>query len=286
MNKLEKRQIADKLAEYCTRFAGKNDKGQNKAANSLKGVSAATITQILSENWELVSDAMWRNIASQTGYSFAEWHSVETTDYRILHKLLNDAKTDYQVFAITGAAGTGKSFAMRRYSEANKQVYMLTCAEYWNKKQFLQELLEAMGRDCAGCTISEMMGAAVSELLRQENPLIILDEADKLPDHVFYLFITLYNQLEERCGIVLCATNYLEKRIQRGISLNKKGYNEIHSRIGHNCIPLNGASARDITSICVANGITDKEQVKGVIDDSEGDLRRVRRKIYALLKSL
>jgi EAL domain-containing protein (putative c-di-GMP-specific phosphodiesterase class I) len=38
----------------------------------------------------------------------------------------------------------------------------------------------------------------------------------------------------------------------------------------------------DITSICIANGIDDNRLVKEVIEDSEMDLRRIKRKIYAL----
>jgi DNA transposition AAA+ family ATPase len=281
MNNSEKRQVAEKLSDYCSRFGSRN-----RAAASLKGVSSATVTQVLNDNWEQIADSMWRNIASQIGYTRREWNGVETTNYRILHQLLTDAQNDAQVFAVVDAAGAGKSFACRRFAESGKNVYMLTCAEYWDKKRFLRKLLETMGKECSDSSIGEMMETAISELLKRELPLIILDEADKLEDHVLHLFITLYNRLEDRCGIVLCATNFLSKRIRRGVSLNKKGYNEIHSRLGRNCIQLNGVSAKDITSVCVANGVSDREKIREVIDDSEGDLRRVRRKIYALLKSV
>jgi Cdc6-like AAA superfamily ATPase len=281
MNNSEKRQIAEKLSEYCSRFGS-----QNKAANSLKGVSAATITQVLNDNWDLIADTMWRNIASQIGFNTREWKSVETGDYRILQQLLCDSKEDAQVFAITGDSGTGKSFACRSFTEHNKNVYLLKCASHWNRRLFLEELLGVIGKHSGGYSLSEMMKIATTELLKQDRPLLILDEADKLDNHVLYLFITIYNELEERCGIVLCATNYLDKRIRSGRSYNRKGYNEIYSRIGHNCIALNGLSSKDITSVCVANGVTDKELIREVIDDSEGDLRRIRRKIYAIKKRL
>lgn len=92
-----------------------------------------------------------------------------------------------------------------------------------------------------------MMAEAVRTLKIQDRPLLILDEADKLSDSVLYFFITLYNHLEDECGIVLCATNHLEKRIVRGIKLNRKGYSEIWSRLGRKCVPLKGVSAADVT---------------------------------------
>lgn len=277
MTTINKEQIKIKLAEYCTRY-----ESQNKAANSMKGVSSATISQVLNNNWELISDEMWRKIATQINYNDNQWEIVETRDYRLLTALLSDAQINSNVFAVTGDAGTGKSLALKSYTESNMRVYALSCNEYWNRKMFLQELLSAMGKDYSGYTVGEMMFEAVRGLKVQEKPLIILDEADKLSDQVLYFFITLYNQLEEHAGIVLVATSHLEKRIKRGIKLNKKGYTEIYSRIGRKFIELKGTGSTDVRAICLANGIESASVIKEIWEDCEGDLRRVRRKIHAV----
>lgn len=276
MENLKKQQIANALRTYCERYAS-----QNKAANSLKNVSAATISQMLNGNWELIKDDMWRNVATQIGYKDERWATVETSNYTHLISLLDDVKNNSLVMGITGDAGTGKTYTCKQYAESNRQVYLLCCNEYWNRKLFLTTLLSALGRDYTGFTVGEMMEEAVRTIKMQESPLIILDEADKLSDQVLYFFITLYNQLEDECGIVLCATSHLEKRILRGIKLNKKGYNEIWSRLGRKCVPLKGVTAADIASICHVNGITDRTSVESVIDDCEGDLRRVKRRVHA-----
>lgn len=277
MTTINKNQICEKLAGYCARY-----ESQNKASNSLKGVSSATISQVLNNNWELISDEMWRKIASQIGYAANGETVVETRDFRLITALLTDAQDNSNVFAVTGDAGTGKSLALRNYSVTNKRVYMLQCNEYWNRKMFLMELLSAIGKDYSGYTVGEMMFEAVKSLKTQEAPLVILDEADKLSDQVLYFFITLYNQLEDHCGIVLVATSHLEKRIKRGIKLNKKGYTEIFSRIGRRFIELKGVGSTDVKAICIANGIDDARTIKEIYEDSEGDLRRVKRKIHAV----
>lgn len=279
MESIKKQQIANALRTYCERY-----ESQNKAANSIKNVSAATISQMLNGNWELIKDDMWRNVAAQIGYKDEKWEAVETNDYRRMMALLDDVKENSLVMAITGDAGTGKTFACKQYTAMHRQVYLLCCNEYWNRKLFLTELLTAMGRDYTGFTVGEMMHEAVRTLKMQETPLLILDEADKLSDQVLYFFITLYNHLEDECGIVLCATNHLEKRIKRGIKLNKKGYNEIWSRLGRKCVPLKGVSAADIAAICEANGIVDSKDIDGIIADCESDLRRVKRRVHAIAK--
>lgn len=277
METIKKQQIANALRAYCERY-----ESRNKAANSMRGVSAATISQMLNGNWDLIKDEMWRNVAAQCGYKDEKWEAVETGDFRRITALLEDVRENSLVMAITGDAGSGKTFACKQYTAAHRRVYMLCCNEYWNRKTFLTELLATMGRDYTGFTVGEMMHEAVRTLKVQESPLLILDEADKLSDQVLYFFITLYNHLEDECGIVLCATNHLEKRIRRGIRLNKKGYNEIWSRLGRKCVPLKGVSAADIAAVCEANGITAAKDIDGIIADCESDLRRVKRRVHAI----
>lgn len=277
MNHLKKEQIVNCLFEYCDRY-----ESHSKAAKSLKEVSSAIISQMLNDNWDLISDKMWRNVATQIGYKENKWELVETSDHRILKHFLQDAKDNSLVLAITGQAGTGKTFTVKHFQASTKNVYALSCAEFWNKKQFMSEVLISMGKDYKGLGIGEMVHEVVYELKTKENPLLIFDEADKLIDAVLYFFITLCNQLEDECGIILCATNHLQKRLKRGLTLNKKGYQEIWSRIGRKCIELKGVSAADIVAICAANGVTNQKDVQEIISDSESDLRRVKRKIHAV----
>lgn len=272
-----KNQVKEKLVLFIAQKGS-----QNKAANSLNGVSSALLSQIMNDNWESISETMWRNVASQIGHSSKEWVCVETTDFKIISQFLNDAQQNANVFAITGDAGSGKSKTFELYIQDNKNSYLLSCAEYWNRKEFLVQLLTAMGVDYSGFTVAEMMNEIVKKLKSQQDPLIILDEADKLPDTVLYFFITLYNRLEDHCGIVMCATDHLSKRISKGIKLNRKGYKEINSRIGRKFIELKGVNFTDVTQICIANGVEDSKSIKEIFNDAEGDLRRVKRKIHAV----
>ena len=279
MESLTKQNITLTLTAYVDRY-----ESQNKAARSLKNVSSATISQMINGKWEQITDDMWRNVAAQIGYKNERWVAVETKSYRRLMALLTDVQDNALVMGVTSDAGTGKTFGCRQYTATHRQCYHLCCNEYWNRKLFLTELLVALGREATGYTVGEMMQDAVRTLKCQDHPMIILDEADKLTDQVLYFFITLYNQLEDECGIVLIATSNLEVRIRRGIKLNRKGYQEIWSRLGRKTVKLKGVSTADITAICEQNGITDPREIDSVIGDSDADLRRVKRKIHAILK--
>jgi DNA transposition AAA+ family ATPase len=277
MLKIEQKQkIKQKVQEYVSAMGS-----QNAAAKSLRGVSSATLSQILNENWSLIKDDMWRHIAAQIGFNEQEWQVVQTQSFKVINKLLVDAQTTSQVFAITGEAGTGKSLSLKTYCAQNKNAFLLQCNEYWNRKYFLSELLSKMGRDSSGLTVAEMMQDAVAVLKKRHRPIVILDEADKLSDQVIYFFITLYNELEDHCGLVLCATDHLERRITRGVKLNKRGYKEIYSRIGRKFIEIPRVSTTDVAQICSANGVPQAPIVSKIFNECEGDLRRVKRRVFA-----
>ena len=280
MKKTEKQAIAERLQEYVD-----SKESQNKAAKTLKGVSPATVSQVLNGNWELISEDMWRIIGSQIGYDPRKWVVVQTEGYDSMYEVLSDAQENALVFAVIGDAGCGKSQAIKVYGERNRNTLVLSCSEYWNRKQFLVELLRTLGVDAAGCTVVDMMADAVHQLKRREGVLLVLDEADKLSDQILYFFITLYNQLEDHIGIVLCATQHLEKRIVRGVRNNRKGYREIYSRIARKFVQMPVVNASDIAAVCMANGITDKKTINEIVDDSDCDLRRVKRLVFAAKNS-
>ncbi len=276
MKKTEKQAIAETLRRFCELKGS-----QNAASRSINGVSSATISQMLNGQWDLISEEMWRNVAAQIGHDRRNWTVVRTRGFQRMTDILSDAKERSLVMAVTGEAGCGKSESIKVFAKGNRNVFHLVCSEYWNRKNFMTEMLSQLSIVSTGYTVSEMMHDIISSLKKRESPIIILDEADKLSDQVLYFFISLYNHLEDDCGIILCATDYLEKRIKKGVTSSRKGYKEIYSRIGRKFIPIEQVNADDIEAVCKANGVTDENVIDKIIDNCEYDLRRVRRLVYA-----
>lgn len=274
-----RQQIQELLNIYCDNFSS-----QAKAANSLKAVSEATLINIRKGNWDSITDEMFRKVGKQVGFSNKDiWKIVPTTNYKTLTALFDDAKEYGNNYGIVAGPGCSKTISAEEFSRTHKNVYHLECSEYWNRKEFLSRLLQRMGKEHTG-SVSNMMDLIVETLLRQEEPLIIIDEADKLNDNVLYFFITLCNMLKNKCAIVIMATDYLAKRINNGCRLNKKGYNEIFSRIGRRFIHLKQSTEAEVFEICKANGVNQRLDQTKIFNEFEGDLRRVERAIHKVRK--
>lgn len=257
---------------------------QAKAAASLRGVSSATISLILSGKGEEVRESMWLNLQEQL-LDKKQMAVAETAIYNEMTTLLKSAQEDRLVMSLVANAGSGKTFTSKQYEVENKEVYRVACSEFWTKNDFVDELLRSLGESSDGYSKKERINRAIEVIKRKRNPLIIFDEFDKLNDNVWFFFITLYNELENKCGIVLLSTDYIRFRIEKGLRLNKRGYNEFWSRLGRRCIKLEPIAYEDIKAVCEANGISNSSAIEDIARDSEGDLRRVARRIYSSKKN-
>ena len=275
MNQKEKIAIVEQLRLYVAHKGS-----QNKAAASLKGVSAAVVSHLLSGNWEPYSEDMFRKLGAQIGYNSKEWQFAPTTNANDLLELLEDAKMNALVVSVIGNAGVGKSQTTKKFASENQNVIRIECGQYWDRKFFLQEILSQLGDKNPSMRITEMMRDIVMAFKKMQNPQLIIDEVDKIDDKVLLFLITLYNELKSHCSIIIVATHYLKKRFQDGIRLRKKGYEELNSRFGR-FYELEATSYQDVKVLCEANGLNDESIIKIIARNAKGDLRAASDSIIA-----
>lgn len=282
----EKDAIRDALKTYCNRYPS-----QNKAAASLRNVSAGTISTILNSKYETISDDMFRNILSQVGTT-QQTSGVQIVETTALHEIISamkDAQEWQDVTWVVGSSGCGKTTAAKVYQDQHKEVFTLLCSEDMKKGDFIRELAAVIGVNSNGHNIRETLKSIIARLIQMESPLLIFDEGDKLTDLVFHYFITIYNQLKDRVGIIFLSTSYIKKRMESGLKCNKRGYQEINSRIGRKFYEVSENTANDVYAVCLGNGLSDKEAITRIVNDAaeyENDLRRVTKKIRIEKKRL
>lgn len=270
-----KRQIANDLSKYVNNVAAGS---ANKASKLLQNISNGYISLILNEKWESISDDAWRNLQKQVSNS-DQWQIVHTRGYKFLNQLFADARLHANTYGIIGKTGYGKTLTADKLEEDN--IFVVKANEYFSSRDFLEEILRLMGKNGIGSSTASMMKMIILTLLKLQNPLIIIDEADKLNDKVLYFFISLYNALEGKCGLIIIATPYLKQRILDGVARNRKGYAEIYSRIGRNFLEVPKPSKKDISSIVEVNGINDPQTINSIYNSCGDDLRSVKLLVHA-----
>ena len=280
LTKQDKDAIRDALMAYCENFPSRN-----RASESLQGVSAAVVSQILNTKYESISDDMFSRIAAQIGFSFEHWTICESENFRLATYVLADAQMYKNVTWMVGDAGCGKTTAAIEFRRTHRNVFYILCSEDMKRSDFVREIAKQVGAPTDSTSnLRDMLDYALGMIGFLQNPLLIFDEGDKLTDCVLNYFISIYNRLEGRAGIVFMSTDYIKRRVDNGLRYNKKGYKEINSRIGRKFFDLNATSRNDVYAICQPNGLTGEAEIRRVLKDAEtsdNDLRRVKRVIHA-----
>jgi len=271
MQQQQKQQIQQALQQYCDKY-----RSQNAAANSLTNVSSATISQILNNNWDLIADDMWRKVAAGIKFNKSNWTIVETSVYIKAFGYIGDSKRNPDgIRAIIAKASMGKSIAIDAFTSTNENAYYIRCHRSLGVKHLLRDMLKAMGKESSGTAI-EMMESLVNYLERDNQPLFIIDEVDKLKDEVLEMFIDIENKLHKQCGLVFTATPYLKKRIEAGVAKGKRGFAELYSRMKKyfwDLTPSQTEFKKDVATICKANGVTSEATIIDFTNKSDFDFR-------------
>ena len=289
----EKQAIQTQLQAYVAKYPS-----QNKAVNSL-GISAGTISTILNGKFDPISDEMFLRVRSLVSpANLEEWAVCETTAYRELSVLLADAQANQNVSWVVGNAGIGKTTTAHEYAASHNNVFVISCSEDMRRGDFIREMARVIGIKLTQTSLREKLQAVTDELRILDRPLLIFDEGDKLMDTVFYYFISIYNALEGRCGIIFLSTEYIKRRMNIGLDYDKKGYDEIFSRIGRRFIDLTPATRHEVTAVCLANGLNADNAISDVLADARTviskstnpwdkkqvqdyyDMRRVRKSVH------
>ncbi|MFI3322455.1 MAG: ATP-binding protein [Rikenellaceae bacterium] len=263
---------------------------QNKAANSLD-VAAATLSSINKGDYPKISDEMWLKLSTKIGGdSEGQRVFVKTSVTRDLSFCMRENRLNRDFIWAISPAGSGKTIAAKMARNNPNTLYIL-CDEDMKKKEFALEFARSAGLDVdLSKNARHIILEVVEHIRKRQNVLLIFDEADKLSDNILNYFITIFNYFEDMSGnqsvgIQFISTDFIAKRMKRGLNCKKKGYQELWSRLGAKFYEVDRNTAYDVEAICRARGIVAQVDINRVVKEADltnYDLRRVARKINAI----
>ena len=252
MNTTTKTEIKQAIAIYC------EAKGfsQNELSRQT-GVSSATISKILNNNWESIDDRLWLKLKSKVETSLNEL--FDTADLKSVINLCAIARNNHFMIGLTADTGMGKTTALKHVSR-NKNTLYVVYDKTMKPRQFFVALLKEMGIAFEG-SLNEMVNMIADELNTLEHPLVIIDEAGKITHTMILYLHVLRDKTLNNCGFVLAGMPYFKNNLLKYSNKQKEGYAEFYRRINlwH---ALNGLSRTEIAYICNSHNITKAEQLK------------------------
>lgn len=245
------------------------------------GVSPAALSTLLAGKYGAREEGLLAKVAGALDYRESGWQVVRTVhNYRVIERVVSDAREEGLWLCISHKAGSAKTATLEDlYNRDRTGCYIYLQAEEWTPRQLMLKLAgKTVGESGLGGgyrTVAELMDLVTGWLndVRRDRPVVVIDEADKLRPSALRLLIPLYNRTEERVGCVLSGTENLRKELERGVRLQRKGYDELESRLGRSYISLRGASEEEVVAICEANGLKDEAAVGRVW----GELEKVKK---------
>lgn len=249
--------------------------GSQVAVARKVGLNHAYISQIVTGNHSTLKEEHWAQVAERLDVLVTDWKLVDTNNGRQMHGLLETAKQNAMFVAVSSNAGSGKTVTCRQYREQNarRSVYYYRVEHAsMGKTEFLKRLAAALGLDTLegsyrnGNGIADAVIAFFGQRLH-EQPLLIVDEADKLNDKAICFFISLYNVVEGKMGCVIIGTDHLERRVKKGVEWQKNGFDEIDSRFGRRFVRLDGYTLAEVRNICSANGLQDPDIQRSLFEE-------------------
>lgn len=276
--------IREMLEKYLERFPS-----IEAASNTLKGVSATTIRNVRKNDFENISDEMWRNIRSQVGGTAKQdWVIVNTSALDDLLFVMKETKEEQGFTWAIAPPSSGKTTAVTVFQEQNRNVFIVKCDKSMTKSDFADELAKATGVRINTVMNTRSKILRVCDYLRElDDPLLVFDQGDKLKDIMVDFFITIYNHIEDVVGVLFLSTDYGKKKFENGLKYNKDGYQEFWSRLGCKFFMVSQNNLNDVQAIAIENGLSKKEDIKKVEKEAIEamlDLRRVKKIVKVIRK--
>ncbi len=255
--------------------------GSARAVANRCGISDGAVSLVLSGKYNTIGDNMFTKIATGIGWRKKTWNIADTRNYRAISTALTDAKMHNMFLAIAADAGSGKTSTLDRfiYEDITANTFVLKCWPTWGPKEFLIHLRIVLGAPLVKGTVTttDMLEQIIKKIHdRKGHPLLIVDQANSCIEKIVKYFLPIYNETEGKLGVVLSGTGNLEKELKTGVHYDKKGYDEMHSRLGRSIIHLPGNNFSDVKKICIANGIKDKDLQETIFNECQPQFKTER----------
>jgi len=248
--------LKSKTTEEVKELLKTTGKSQNKIAREI-GISSAVLSNIVNGKTEEIS--LKTILEVRTYFKLPTIPMKTTGNVKLVHAALDEARRRGRLIGMSQKTGFGKTVSLRSYVKRNPGAIYVLCSPAMNRKSFLEEILAALGLKVS--TKLDRSIKRIAENLTRHGDLLILDEADKLPNSCYPLIQQIYDRLDRSAGIVLSGTDFLRRNLQNGARLGWKGFDEFYDRI-ERWLTLSSPTLDEVSDLAAHAGITSRSALE------------------------
>lgn len=238
-------QARKELIEYIS-----TTKRSQAAISKELGVSTTTLSQFLNDCYTGVNEDVACKIKQFLELERQRQHQTPLPGFtrnlrntQLVYADLNYLRVTNRISLIIGAAGSGKTTALKHYAnDTNGVIYVQADVTKSSPRAALNLIVKAMGIKVRGTT-SDILDNLIDELT-DTNKLIIIDEAQHLTERSF----DTLRALNDRAGVGLVYAGTPDI-LNRMYGRHEADFDQVHSRIGYICKLNNRYTLEDIESI-------------------------------------
>lgn len=246
--KLDKLSIKNLILTYCDQ-----KQVSQKELSTIIGVNSATISKIINDNWDNISDRQWKQIDNEVQKVLAI-NILTTTDVNNAFRLINSARTHKRMVGLVANTGMGKTAILEAFSTQPNAYYFYIDATI-TPKIFLKIMLQNCGIEFEG-NINEMLQTLIAKINTIHDPIIMFDECAKMSDRLMLLIHSIRDRTKNNCGIILAGMPDFKTRLVKFANKGKTGYGEFLRRVNE-WLELEGLSVKEINAILNSYEIND-----------------------------
>lgn len=236
-----KKQIREALVNFTNVNSETYVMSQNEVAKKL-GINAAYVSAIVNGEDKVgksvISEMYWNKIAGLVGVQVAKnyWEIIQTPQMVGILAALEEARDYGRTITIVGETGSGKSYVVDLFMKKNPvATYKVTISNLDNIGDIINKLAEAMNLKLDNTSRSSKLKEITMTLLwmkyKSQKPLVIFDEAEYMNHVALCAIKSMYDLLNEICGIVMIGTEQILKNYDKLRNKNKVGIPQLYRRI-------------------------------------------------------
>jgi hypothetical protein len=230
INEEVRKKIAHVLLQNRQNFDG-SDAQYSLSFDINKGIYAQIKT---GKTERVLSDKKWITIARRLGVQLGDepdWVTSRTGVFDYITSQMAICKAESISGTFCDIPESGKTVAARWFCANTKNSVYIDCSLYKSKQKLIRAIAKGFGVEHTG-NYADVFSDLIYYLKVVHKPFIALDESGDLEYSAELELKALWNGAEYCCGWYRLGANGLERKIERGITSRKVGFEENFSRFG------------------------------------------------------